>query len=1817
MPLGVFDQIKQQTFLGASILNFSANLGINGSPSSLSVNLIEDTRNNTLPNGRPRIFNGSAEGEGYHPTEIAAGDVAPANIINSKYPGKDYNILEHSKFHELPAAMGELQGYDNAGVRADAVGKFLYRFGDYFCPPPLGTPVWFNYHKYDDLGNQNPLPVELMSSTKKNTFNGLLTNYSIKQGTSGRTISVEVQDPRLILQGVQVILDGYRDLTPPPDWSTGKITKQNFNHPANGEPTRKLHHGYNGYYNIINVYGYYENYFQWRLNVDNPDHAIWARQTGAGPAQSLHGGYAAGVRGNAGLGMSDTNEGGMRWYDDTKNRKVNVAPADQPPVLKDAPGFPSIWVSLQHMLMGWPARTLATNQPGVINKPPRDYQYYDDTGNESFGGPIYYVVKERKNNLGAPMPTAVNEITEPTNVYRFKVDLSDMAKLSKPVPIPGVGGIGIARVLPPALPKYYRVKASSMNLLELIEHVCSDANADFIVELLPDLDSAGGTFEDRSLDGIIKIKVIEKRAKPDTTIIAREIRKAEWSLCGVGGPCARARQHQWYNRITSYDMGKDFATEPAGKMIVGGPETRVVGADIRLGVDRVDFTKCTCIKGENVENQVVGFPWPVANTRAVCEGLGDEYAWRCFRRPTDFDGVQLPGAYRLDNDGTWGLIERTTTGNNNVYSPGDWRVIMDPDRYGGFFNDQNADYDASDRLHVQNTTNLTPIDTSVNMLSGAGVGGREVWSVWGKLRHSPLGGSHDGLDLQYVPTDVDDEYDYCNAETGQCRFSIGYFGCVDKDNGQVIRCGTGGAQVPQVEEYYNTISGDKTGEPLFNQAFRQDYRIDIFPCWGFFNTYENEIINGVVGKEDIVITDKAVPIKGDFDEMNPYRDFHPYMGVGQIFMYVLKFPVYTRDATDERNIVGIPPTVKLGETEHTFPDGVKRYDSVSFCTEKLMEEAKAAGELFDIKKDAVKYKDAYITPCDPRTGSRVFGYTRYNEPGNGPEVKGPRVMPEKGLDSMLEAGDITEQQYIDIVKGAMLKPFTAPNTGADDAVVTEIQAVHVNIKDANGQYLSPPSATIPIDLREAGVQDLTLGTGRRAHGGIHLATVMELRHALISKMAWEDYVRRFDPQFATDIGMRSKKSGGNWIGAHLNHPTTASANGTDPTIAPMGHPGKSSILGMDTSFGVLRSTAVSPDESELEKSITKVYEIVKGIADNFYGKQFLMPLPYDPQRLSEYEKRTYVDEEQKIPAYKVTNKWEIAQAGWVDTETKAAMAITAGGETAGALIEEQRYIKYPKNGMFFNADGMLETYMVFPHKVWVDVKKTTETVSTTPQMPGPDTVQEGLSGDKAKVLTPIACPPCDDDSWKKNGQDDILGHQSGSLVEGQPNYHPIDIFSSEAECRKYFQNAKGKFTKPVTTRITDSCLDQSGRDICNEIDPDVKLKFRDDGTTPNQQTSPCNWGFKREVKDEIELQFVPLDFSEFDRNDYYIENQRDDGPIGEYCTNALYDSKETCQDEGISGGTLKKCDKRCTPDGLLLDINPSHWINSSNGNAYLSRVFVKAQVDDKTYWLDSDIYNSRRIVSPDQRAALGSAGICSDSTHTDKDACEGADETWTTCEGGGCDQKRPYALVQLSSVVRYPKDSIIGASAANYGGAHIRLHLVKDMMFFGGTNFFTKMGPAAFKPWEAAVPQQSSVSSWGPWSNGEFYGAAKFEDDSALTPQEYGSLHGMNLAGGAKAGFEAMEHQEQESGSVSITGLPESPLGGRLFSGGPYITNITVDIGTGGITTGYKMETYKRQLGRDTMYEVDRANRVRKAQFAREKESRDNQKYRNRPKKDD
>ena len=46
----------------------------------------------------------------------------------------------------------------------------------------------------------------------------------------------------------------------------------------------------------------------------------------------------------------------------------------------------------------------------------------------------------------------------------------------------------------------------------------------------------------------------------------------------------------------------------------------------------------------------------------------------------------------------------------------------------------------------------------------------------------------------------------------------------------------------------------------------------------------------------------------------------------------------------------------------------------------------------------------------------------------------------------------------------------------------------------------------------------------------------------------------------------------------------------------------------------------------------------------------------------------------------------------------------------------------------------------------------------------------------------------------------------------------------------------------------------------------------------DQKTSDCNHGHIKQMKEGVRLSCEPLDFGDFDRNDYYIESQRTDDP---------------------------------------------------------------------------------------------------------------------------------------------------------------------------------------------------------------------------------------------------------------------------------------------------------------------------------------------------
>jgi hypothetical protein len=187
----------------------------------------------------------------------------------------------------------------------------------------------------------------------------------------------------------------------------------------------------------------------------------------------------------------------------------------------------------------------------------------------------------------------------------------------------------------------------------------------------------------------------------------------------------------------------------------------------------------------------------------------------------------------------------------------------------------------------------------------------------------------------------------------------------------------------------------------------------------------------------------------------------------------------------------------------------------------------------------------------------------------------------------------------------------------------------------------------------------------------------------------------------------------------------------------------------------------------------------------------------------------------------------------------------------------------------------------------------------------------------------------------------------------------------------------------------------------------------------------------------------------------------------------------------------------------------------------------------------------------------------------------------------------------------------------------------------------------AFAPleWPMVIPDgagfgiQSEVLTYGPWVTMGPAGTVRVDHDGGLTPWEYGGYTIMNIAGQSKANEGITYMQVGERGSVSIPGYPTIPLGAELgaidagFYGagqylienrtallhpndyatvnmgawtglhGPNVTDISVSVGTDGVSTNYNMRTYTPKFGRFTKSNAESLRRIGQNKLKIQRES--------------
>ena len=139
------------------------------------------------------------------------------------------------------------------------------------------------------------------------------------------------------------------------------------------------------------------------------------------------------------------------------------------------------------------------------------------------------------------------------------------------------------------------------------------------------------------------------------------------------------------------------------------------------------------------------------------------------------------------------------------------------------------------------------------------------------------------------------------------------------------------------------------------------------------------------------------------------------------------------------------------------------------------------------------------------------------------------------------------------------------------------------------------------------------------------------------------------------------------------------------------------------------------------------------------------------------------------------------------------------------------------------------------------------------------------------------------------------------------------------------------------------------------------------------------------------------------------------------------------------------------------------------------------------------------------------------------------------------------------------------------------------------------LAPVNIAPEMFGIPQQSNRYNWGPWYQySKLDGRAEVSFETNLKPETFGSFSKLNDAGNAYSFVGNAMLGGQESGYIELAEVPDYNLTDRFAGSGPYITSMDINIGTGGITTNYKFNTWTRSFGKLAKYNADRIARINK-----------------------
>ena len=1878
--------IGQQSFLGASVINYTLNLGFGNQPSRLTLNLIEDSEHTLTPEGKTRYYN--AVHEGYHPWKTT---VLPFNLdvfehddnlggqpINDpaggdKPPYKG-GRLGKKVLEKIDGPNPDTEG-DCAGAEADnktdceaatpagvwtSAQQFAYKYGDKFFgvgaakdssgndikKTMLGGPVWFNWYRYDkvdaedpscgggtDCGKEGDILLKDFSAKHPWYFNGMLSSIEVTNSSSaGRITSVTVEDPRSVLAGTHVILGKFQGRTMNADGSLGTIS-----HPY---PERLYKHGFMGYYNVLNVYGFLEDVY--------------------------------------GFGAVDKNESGIIWWDESGKNSASERLVTEP--VKDsagndigtldeyyqAPGTNVIDV-LQWMLMGsadavhgekeyvgWPK----VREPGTVffkvyryHGPSTDEESDPDkqrptdpagerVGQERYGGLLYYtrnplikdpaLIAPEQDYLYGPKnkDSATGYGTWPSQVNRFKVDLSELKDLHVDVHESGL------------LDSDFRIQADDMSLLDLIQNICDYASADFFVELLPDIapwprgqkefacrnpggfrlthhpvtgdpistaqecvdgmqqaqGNVGAWAEEvitpqngEGVTGVIKIRVVHRVKPPRPNLLGAMIEDSKFDPDHIDdgeappfNPVNSKHFKKWRGRLQSSKIGYEFADLPTGKMLMGAPRTRMVGVD-NLGEDilRTEFGDCKDENDEKVDLTTT------ANTdrKAACETLG-----KCYDKA-------------------------------------------------------HADYVADGSCADQAGVAAGP-PIAVYPASGTGVPGEEIDNEIDCNDTANL-----PSDGQWCPYIFEagrqlTDFDGVEGPTSRSDSKEGFFDTTnqmleDKFGRDIL----GNQKLYEKRDYRNdfwanAIKDQPSLMRISGPNGVDDYRGSGLEGWGTNGTADDQPSTTTLGEDpnDPATKEKLSdqPLFGD-GGADPVSNVGDHLG-GDGYADLL--PAWGfHDRPDYCKLITTDPP-------GSHDDSARVCEAIMGCswTWKNADDHSKGGKCADtipVKKTGVP-KKGFFWDDEPQKDfnppNRDFGYPKAERSTKDDEWT--KYHPPAGLMSMYEwvepncAANIYEFPACEAVNtfkgqgyGSKKFPnYTRPRlkTGAfcleceeenfvchDTAGDTEALSTG-DTSDANNpcpaageklakqkDCLNPlcyadPSSSTPITNTE------WIGGGCKKWKNVDpsVEEIKDIDDCLCDKE--EEFEKGIVPQPSP-------------VGPVVPTPPSCSGGNEKFTaIEKYDEEGFDDLQGISRRAGGGNSGIQLPDSAIIEIDMSKVYKETG-------SSGFEVPLYKHGEDLPGFShlKHTYKATVLELRAAAMQKsawedylsqwgkklqadmKWDnTASIGWFDTMFEGSM----GSSTAKA-----------------GTDGNAVTALG---------KMRLKAPLLTTQV-GNETISIEIQG-----------PDKSDTSYQ-------------SILDGMADqYHTKNAVLDSEEITKDMNT--------IFNKIQDIATNWYGKAYLMPLPYDPE-----DISKHVRVTAESNKGAELEApKLDLDWDIAPSAFVEleFDKLQdghklkYPLSNNfvSDEGKMSGFF---VYPQEY----KGVEPTDSQSTTPKGKPSALSVNVNriddteryfTLKDINAPIGSTKRGKVFVKVEVDPITYWLwdNEEVvinyvrenhskpgFKIRDAFDPNENGSCeGEAGadpddptkapstskggcdnvevngVCDDTNFDDQQECEQAGNTWGggagTWTANGTVQLRPYALLRASEPVEHD-EGLTDREKAMSGKRAVQF--VFDSLFdwdvisersdaFSGVAVNVLRGgvvPARFKPFGAAVPQVSNRHVWGPWSLGIDFGKVEVQKDNTFEPSNFGSIDKMNKAAIAKIKAELVSQQITESGFVELTGGPEyfagNPIGddedfsqyltniGATGSIAPYITDIAVDTNpSAGVTTKYTMRTWTPRLGK-------------------------------------